>query len=170
MGELIRITKDNPNRDRGLIAVDAICSVVENQEAKNVSIMTMDGFWYDVVDPIEKFEEILVDTGKDKFESQDKKKKDYFRQKRMMTPATANERAPQNHEEFVTTIKGERDSNLPEQRDRFSSPSKRQKYGKRTSQRNDDVAKNLPSSEGKGHYDIPPKPSSRDASTDMKGL
>lgn len=61
---MLRLTKANRNRDRLLIATDAICAVEECTEQKHTRVMTMDGFWYEVVDGIEKIESILsrIDT------------------------------------------------------------------------------------------------------------
>lgn len=49
----VRATKSNKERDRGFIAVDAICAAFENQSRGIVEVMTMDGFVYDVLDSIE---------------------------------------------------------------------------------------------------------------------
>ena len=59
----IKVRKDNQARDRGFIAVDAICSVFENKENHNVSIMTMDGFWYDVDDDVDELYDLEADPG-----------------------------------------------------------------------------------------------------------
>ena len=63
MPRFVKVTKSNKDRDRGFIAVDAICSVFENRAAKTVSIMTMDGFWYDVEDDIEKLYGLVSGEG-----------------------------------------------------------------------------------------------------------
>lgn len=162
----LRVTKDNATRDRGLIAIDAICSIFENQEAKNVSIMTMDGFWYDVVDDLGSLYEKIVGDGCAKEVAVKEAKKDYFRKKRMMTPSTANERAQQNHEDFVTTIHNERKEECED--DVFRPAVRTQKKTKRNLPNN--ISRSLPSGEGEGHYDMSPKPMSRDASRDLKGL
>lgn len=52
----IRLTKANVERDRLLVARDAICAVEDRQEEGAVRISTMDGMWYDVVDRIEDIE------------------------------------------------------------------------------------------------------------------
>lgn len=57
---LIRLTKANKSRDRLLIASDAICAVEECSDQKNTRVMTMDGFWYEVVDGIEKIEKLVL--------------------------------------------------------------------------------------------------------------
>lgn len=56
---MLRLTKANRNRDRLLVATDAICAVEECSEQKSTRVMTMDGFWYEVVDGIEKIESVL---------------------------------------------------------------------------------------------------------------
>lgn len=83
--KFIRVTKDNASHDRGFIAVDAICSAFENKETKNVSIMTMDGFWYDVVDDIEKLWTLVSGRSLNNGRSDaPKSKQDYLRRKRML--------------------------------------------------------------------------------------
>lgn len=93
--KFIRVTKDNETKDRGFIAVDAICSVFENNGGKNVSIMTMDGFWYDVVDGIEKLWNAV--SGKNPCVAdkrvQPETKAGYFKRKRML-PAPNSDKAP----------------------------------------------------------------------------
>lgn len=56
---LIRLTKANKRRDRLLVASDAICAVEECSEQRNTRVMTMDGFWYEVIDDIAKVEEAI---------------------------------------------------------------------------------------------------------------
>lgn len=158
----LRVTKDNAKSDRGLIAIDAICSIFENQESKNVSIMTMDGFWYDVVDSLDSLYEKMVGDGHTKDDS----RKDYFRWKKMMTPSTANERAQQNHEGFVETIQSERKDDG--ENDVFRPVLRKPKKTKRNQP--DYISRNLPSGEGEGHYDLNPKPGSGKASRDLIGL
>ena len=96
----IQVRKDNKTKDRGFIAVDAICSVFENKENHNVSIMTMDGFWYDVADDIEQLYELVMgDSDKKKEEPQPNAKKEYLRRKRMMPANSDNDGPKMNHEE-----------------------------------------------------------------------
>ena len=161
MGEFIRITKDNPNRDRGLIAVDAICSVVENQEAKNVSIMTMDGFWYDVLDSLEDLYGSLMDNSPgQKREETANAKKDYYRTKKMMSPSAGTDRTPAKHDSIVMPIKRE-----AKDTDDVFSPSFRKK------KRDFAVSRNLPSSEGEGRCNLTPEqPHSPPAGGELKGL
>ena len=66
--------------------------------------MTMDGFWYDVVDDLGSLYEKIFGEGSSKELALVESKKDYYRKKKMMTPSTANERAQQNHEDFVKEI------------------------------------------------------------------
>lgn len=55
----LKLTKKNKERDRLLIAEDAICTIEERQEEKSIRIYTMDGFWYDVADSIENLAKML---------------------------------------------------------------------------------------------------------------
>lgn len=55
----IRLTKANKDKDRLLVAIDSICSVEESVADKCTNVYTIDGFWYSVLDPIEKFDENL---------------------------------------------------------------------------------------------------------------
>lgn len=86
----IKVTKDNAGKDRGFIAIDAICSAFENSKDGNVSIMTMDGFWYDVVDDIEKIWRMV--SGE---ETRPIPKNEYFKKKKMI-PA-GSETTPRKH-------------------------------------------------------------------------
>ena len=110
MSRFIRVTKDNRNKDRGLIAVDAICAVFENQDSHNTEIMTMDGFWYEVVDDVEKVYDDLIgiDNSKDteKFvsnhngmEDKTKDKIQYAKHRRFTPPAVSEDQSPKRHEE-----------------------------------------------------------------------
>ena len=84
----IHLTKDNRSGDRMLVAVDAICAVEEQQETRNVSIKTMDGFWYDVVDRIEDIEAKIADAFSIVKIKEPKKetKAEYLRRKRLVAP------------------------------------------------------------------------------------
>lgn len=109
MPKFIRVTKDNQKKDRGFIAVDAICAVFENQEAHNTEIMTMDGFWYEVVDGIEK---VYADvTGEDKTkvskkdssvsteaEQQPADKINFLKHRRYASPAVSEDAMSKSHE------------------------------------------------------------------------
>ena len=111
MPKFIRVTKDNRNKDRGFIAVDAICAVFENQDAHNTEIMTMDGFWYEVVDGIEKVYEDVIGNGSKPLgdteakqvqeESPDpnKGKMQFAKRKRFMSPAVSEDAVQKSHEE-----------------------------------------------------------------------
>ena len=90
MQNFIRVTKDNPKRDRGFIAVDAICSVFENQEEQNTQIMTMDGMWYDVVDGIEHLYSVCENYNAEVVE---KNTKSGFIRKRRMQVASLSEKS-----------------------------------------------------------------------------
>lgn len=145
----IRVTKDNAKQDRGIIAIDAICSVFENQEAKTVSIMTMDGFWYDVVDSLDSLYAKIFGTDE---VQQSNPKKDYFRRKKMMTPSTANERILPHNEYAKTSLSASKEAskdNQEEEFDVFRSTFKKPNGGKTRVVLNG--TKNLPSSEGEGH-------------------
>lgn len=97
----IKVTKDNQHRDRGFIAVDAICSVFENHESHNVSIMTMDGFWYDVIDDIEKIYSLVGKSQPtESEENRIPQKKDYFRCKKMLPASVEGDKPKQNHEDL----------------------------------------------------------------------
>lgn len=95
---LIRLTKANKSRDRLLIATDAICAVEECADQKNTRVMTMDGFWYEVVDGIEKIEKVLLGFEQSRLPShlngdaysatlQKPNKKAYMKKHRVMSPA-----------------------------------------------------------------------------------
>ena len=89
--EFIKVTKANHKRDRGIIAVDAICSVFENQEDKTTTIMTMDGYWYEVLDDIEKLwaniENSKIEVATE--ETFVERKGEYCRKHRMPAPAVS---------------------------------------------------------------------------------
>ena len=95
MCKFIRVTKDNRNKDRGFIAVDAICAAFENQENRNTEIMTIDGFWYEVVDGIEKvYSDVIGDAAKPVKEEN----KSVKGMKRIMSPAVSDDNMQKNHE------------------------------------------------------------------------
>ena len=154
----IRVTKDNPKRDRGLIAIDAICSIVENREHNNVSIMTMDGFWYDVIDDLDSICQKILGISGENDRSWSTKKSEYFRKKKMMPSSTKVERQKKNHNialsEFSEHCDGE------EELDVFQPKFSEKRMNKQKSTR--EVSRYLPSGEGEGHYDLNPKPPSRE--------
>ena len=82
--KFLRVTKDNKARDRGLIAIDAICAIFEDAENKHVSIMTMDGFWYEVLDSLDKIYEAI--DAAEEVQKIAKHKAMQMRQKRIMAP------------------------------------------------------------------------------------
>ena len=102
MPRFIKVIKDNKTKDRGFIAVDAICSVFEDKESHNVSIMTMDGFWYEVIDTVEELYAAVNGFTCDRSKQQDdgNPKKDYIRRKRMMPSQIENDHPKQNHEDL----------------------------------------------------------------------
>lgn len=163
----LRVTKDNPQRDRGLIAIDAICSIVENRGSKNVSIMTMDGFWYDVVDDLDSICKKIFGDGNTKEMPKEGFKKEQFRKRKMMTPSVAEEKVPQNHEEFVKTITPRQEDEQPN--DIFIAALKKHGRAKKGSL-SSHISSYLPSGEGKGHYDLNPPPPSGDALRALEGL
>lgn len=94
--KFLRVTKDNKARDRGLIAIDAICAIFEDAEKKHVSIMTMDGFWYEVLDSLDKIYE-AIDAAEGGRQSQPANKKvRQMRQKRIMAPFATSWKSQRN--------------------------------------------------------------------------
>ena len=163
----IRVTKDNIKRDRGLIAVDAICSIFENQQSHNVSIMTIDGFWYDVIDDLDSLHAKISENVSTKERSRQETPKGCFRNKKMMIPSPSNERHQQSHEDFKALKEQTPKRNLLEKSvDIFKSFPQRKKHLKK----HNTTKTNLPSGESKGCYDTNPKPYSDDATRDLKGL
>lgn len=150
--KFIRVTKDNHNHDRGIIAIDAICSVFENKDSHNVTIMTMDGFWYDVKDDYEKIDDLIMST--DSGES--RLRRDFYRSRKMLPPKTAEEKTPCNHN--AISIYDKPSSDLPnEDIDVFKKPKvltyssrPRPRFLKRHKNLS---SKNMSSGEDKGHYD-----------------
>lgn len=112
MPRFIRVTKDNRMKDRGFIAVDAICAVFENQNNHNTEIMTMDGFWYEVVDGVEKVFADVTGNGDKPKESADanplpKESEEQARdkilsakQRRFSSPAVSEEAEQRSQEEI----------------------------------------------------------------------
>ena len=146
----IKVRKDNQARDRGFIAVDAICSVFENKENHNVSIMTMDGFWYDVDDDVDELYDLV--TGKEKKEGQEPRqpqpqylKKDYFRRKKMMPAMSENDGPKRRHEDFSRA-----DMEMDDSLDVFR-PAKRKSIGRKPNGSRD-LEKDLPAGAGEGHF------------------
>ena len=111
MPRFIRVTKDNHMKDRGFIAVDAICAVFENQNNHNTEIMTMDGFWYEVVDGIDKvYADVTGDGGKPRTVAGAERipkatmdaptdKLSFAKKRRFSYPAVSEDSAPKSHEE-----------------------------------------------------------------------
>lgn len=157
----IRVHKDNKTKDRGFIAVDAICSVFENKENHNVSIMTMDGFWYDVDEDVDKLYDLI--TGKEKEQGQvpilpqpQYSKKDYFRHKKMMPAMSENDRPNRNHEDLLKDkgnreIRQQRDEDLDVFRPVIHKSNCRKSYASKH------IKHDLPTGVGGGHYDLNPR-------------
>lgn len=121
----IKVRKSNKSHDRGFIAVDAICSVFENKENHNVSIMTMDGFWYDVEDDVDTLYSLITSDNYNKeYKQRDitvGSKKDYYRKKKMLPAFIANEKTAVNQDEICKTgcDNGDMDENKMETMDVF---------------------------------------------------
>lgn len=96
--KFIKVKKANRYHDRGFIAVDAICSVFEDKERHVVSIMTMDGFWYEVEDDVEALFALITGQHVQSSESQESGKKEYYRRRKMLPPMVASEKAQVNHD------------------------------------------------------------------------
>lgn len=144
--QFISVTKDNPSHDRGFIAVDAICSAFENRERNNVSIMTMDGFWYDVVDDYEQlYSQVKSIAQNGCIDVADKKS--YYRQKKLMPPKTATEIAQRSHEAFMN--KEQRPNEVGMGDDVFK---RTRKHWTKKPHKGFNVAKNLPTGVGEGHH------------------
>ena len=111
MPRFIRVTKDNHMKDRGFIAVDAICAVFENQNNHNTEIMTMDGFWYEVVDGIDKvYADVTGDGGKPRTVAGAERipkatmegptdKFSFAKKRRVSSPAVSEDSEPKSHED-----------------------------------------------------------------------
>lgn len=145
MPRFIRVTKANHNKDRGFIAADAICAVFENQESHNTDIMTMDGFWYEVVDGVEKVYADVTGGDKEKASKAEKlitqEDKDnvsdkfhFSKHRRFMSPSAAEDVAQMNHEDDRTFRWGR-------------NYCSKKGYGSKRIIRNS----NFPSGEGEGH-------------------
>ena len=137
MGKFIRVTKDNRSHDRGIISVDCICAAFENQEANHTEIMTIDGFWYEVVDGIEKVLDSIQGNECNRSVSTQ------VRRIKSASPAVTEKSERVNHEEARTERKKE-----------FAYP--KQGYGRVRYEKNimpRDSSKDLPSRDGKGQYD-----------------
>ena len=152
MPGFIRVTKDNRMKDRGFIAVDAICAVFENQNNHNTEIMTMDGFWYEVVDGVEKvFADVTGNGDKPKeiadanplpkeSAEQPKDKFSYSKKRRFSSPAVSEEAEQRSQEET-------RES----KRSGYAYPKNGygvNRHGRGRSSRHRD----FPSGEGEGHH------------------
>ena len=140
MPRFIRVTKDNRNKDRGFIVVDAICAVFERQDAHNTEIMTIDGFWYEVVDGIEK---VYADVYGGCIKQNDVNLTDkiaFAKRMRFKSPAASESSVQIGHEEARETKKS-----------CFSYP-KNGYSTKRRSKVRDTRACDFPSGEGEGQH------------------
>ena len=154
----IRVRKANRSQDRGIIAVDAICAAFENQEAHKTEVMTIDGFWYEVVDSIEEVYAKLVKCEynvaplpkTDKvnevvtMSSNSHTKTEKIKRRKITPAAVAEDKTPKNHECERMTRPGE-----------YAYPKKG--YGQKKGDKVSPNKKDLPSSEGEGHYDLNPR-------------
>lgn len=152
----IRVTKDNRSRDRGIIAVDAICAAFENQESNKTEIMTLDGFWYEVVDSIEDVYAKLRDCELDfavlplddkninvvTIKPYSPSKTESIKLRKVVSPAAAEDNRQKDHEYERENRRGE-----------YVYPKKGYGYKRRIT-RNKKVS---PSGEGDGHYILNPK-------------
>ena len=154
----IRVTKDNRSQDRGMIAVDAICAAFENHESHTTEIMTIDGFWYEVVDSIEEVYKKLVqcetDVAIDPIGDKENdsvtvrvdsaSKSDVVKRKKVLSPAVAEDKMPKNHECERKTRRRD-----------YAYPKKGygQKRGDKMAPRKND----FPSGEGEEHYILNPR-------------
>lgn len=112
----VRVTKSNKERDRGFIAVDAICAAFENQSRGIVEVMTMDGFVYDIVESIEEFwdkvhgiQKILQPLNEQKEQtppSTENKKVRYIRKKRMQSAMAAEKPKPISNDLSASADRG----------------------------------------------------------------
>lgn len=164
--KFIKVTKNDKKRNRGIIAVDAICSAFEDQEKKCTTIMTMDGFWYEVVDDIEKVLDNVVDVEvNDSVVPQGAK--EFCKKHRMQSPALSEKGGtpPMERQEMEELEDKEWKPGEEEKRTEiptFSKPKKfgqhshRGKYGRKVrfvdGNGRTDIAKNLPPGGGEGHH------------------
>ena len=140
MSRFIRVTKDNRDKDRGFIAVDAICAVFENQDSHNTEIMTMDGFWYEVVDNVEKVY-ADVTSGEKKKDVDSSTDKFHFAKKMRLVAPTVSEESPQKRHDKLSELK----------RNEFSYQKKRNSQKKHERGRSANKI-DFPSGEGEGQH------------------
>lgn len=152
MPRFIRVTKDNHMKDRGFIAVDAICAVFENKNNHNTEIMTMDGFWYEVVDGIDKvYSDVTGDCDNPKTVADEKRlthatmdanndKFSFSKQRRFSSPAVSEYAEQKSHEEARCTKRS------------GDAYQKKAFVGKRNSRDVISRDMNFPSGEGEGHH------------------
>lgn len=142
------MTKANKAHDTGFIAVDAICAAFEDKEKHTVSIMTMDGFWYEIEGDIDSLYE-QVSGPQITFNWS---KADYIKEKRMPSPALSEKGGLS----LINTLPQRQE---PEQyQPRIDRPSL---IGKKvrfiTPRDGRDISKDLPSGDGKGRYNSKPR-------------
>ena len=152
MSKYIRVTKANRERDRGIIAKDAVCAAFENKNNRATSILTMDGFWYDVVETIEYVAEQL-EQDKDIDNAPVASKKDYYRAHKTMSPFAGEEKIEGNdrHESDVVM----EEEKLPIK----PIVIKGKGYGKpyKKSRRRLSRGKNFSSGDGERHHEVTPQ-------------
>ena len=165
--QFIKVRKANKNRDRGIIAVDAICSAFEDKDSGKISIMTMDGYWYECDDDIEDLYSVITNGEGTQPPSQSKFA--FVKSKRMPAPAISEKGG---ESPLSTTKEQHHESDVVVHRS-WSKKSdwKRKPFFKQ--RRRTDIAKNLPSGDGEGQYNLDKK--RRDAETPrssdpLKGL
>ena len=169
--------------------MDAICSAFENREQGNVQIMTMDGYWYDVLDDIEKIRNAVVNADvevavKEETENQEpeveaelkSRIRDFHKKYKMPSPAISEEggKLPMDRIDRLPEPCGEVAYKVEKQpyKDPYKKHGKYGKYGKSrikvyTPKSNDSsTEQNLPAVSGKGQSetkplwtDEPPSPS-----------
>ena len=158
--KFIKVRKANKSRDRGFIAVDSICSVFEDKERHIVSIMTMDGFWYDVDDDVDALYALITgDDRKNGYESKESSsspKKDYYRRKKMMLPLVAEEKAAVNHEDISKNMGDEHLAHKVDEEDIFRPVMRKGKSVKPYSPKSR-INSDLSAGADEGHYNINPK-------------
>ena len=133
----------------------------EDKENHNVSIMTMDGFWYEVDDDIDALYDLV--SGNEQRQKPEQSpsmpsysKKDYFRRKKMMPAMSENDRPNRNHEDLLKDkgnreIRQQGNEDLDVFRPVIHKSNGRKPYGSKH------IKHDLPTGVGEGHYDLNPR-------------
>lgn len=146
----VKVKKANKNRDRGFIAVDAICSVFEDVEKHTTEIMTMDGMWYEVVDGVEHLFEDCEGISSNESKSD---KMEFVKNRRMQSSALSEKSGQIQKEEEKIDDNSE---SKPFQRKRVYQHRKRfVKFVNKSA--SSEISKNFPSGDGEGLYRSNPK-------------